>query len=53
MRRLIDPPDDDEPELDDDDVFASMGLPHGGSWHQREGEDVLSCREHDLRVGEH
>ena len=52
MRRLVERLEP-EPEVEDEDVFASIGLPHGGFWRRRPGEEVLVCAEHELRVDEH
>jgi hypothetical protein len=53
MRRyLADAPDADEPG-DSDDFGDAVGIPHGGAWVRPAGEDMVRCREHDLRPDEH
>jgi hypothetical protein len=53
-RGLGSDPLDDEPELDDEDWWDAVGLPHGCSaWSRRPGEDFMRCHEHDLAIGEH
>ena len=42
-----------EAEEPDQDAFEEVGLPHGGGWRRREGEDFLTCCEHEATVDEH
>lgn len=54
MRRLVDPrPEDERADGFGEDNDELIGLPHGGGWGRRPGEDFIRCGEHGWRADEH